>query len=264
MRTRKRNEFQKLLAAGLVLAVVITAAWKLPGLWREVSFGWSERTEAELTVKAYADARGIAYSEYPESLIALLERNPETEEFVLNYPFRQELPIDLSEFDREAGVPLMMQWDPRWGYLSYGADVVGLTGCGPVCLAMAGYYVTGDAVFSPDNMVEFALENGYCSYGNGSSWTLISEGGVKLGLDVTEIPLVKSRIMDNLETGNPIVCVMGPGDFTTTGHFIVLSGTEDGRIRVNDPNSRANSDRLWTYEEMESQFRNLWVIRAGE
>lgn len=74
---------------------------------------------------------------------------------------------------------------------------------------------------------------------------------------------MKQRIMDNLEVGNPIVCVMGPGDFTTSGHFIVLVGTEDGLIRVNDPNSRANSEKLWSYEQMESQFRNLWVIQPG-
>lgn len=245
------------------LAVLAVVAAVAPKLWREVSFGWTDHTRAELTVKAYAEEKGIAYSEYPQSLIDLLERNPETEEFVLNYPFREEQEIDISEFDRSAGVPLMIQWDTRWGYIRYGADVVGLTGCGPVCLAMAGYYVTGDEKFSPDNMVAFAIDNGYCTWGNGTAWTLISEGGVELGLDVTEIPLVKSRIMDNLEVGNPIICVMGPGDFTTSGHYIVLVGTEDGKIRVNDPNSHANSEKLWTYEQMESQFRNLWVIRDG-
>ena len=199
----------------------------------------------------------------PQSLLDLLERNPETEEFVMNYPNRKEETINLSTYNLSEGVPLMLQWDTRWGYLPYGSDMVAITGCGPVCLAMAGYYVTGDSKFSPDKMVEFSLENGYYSKGNGSSWTLISEGGVKLGLDVTEIPLVKQRILDNLEAGNPIICAMGPGDFTTTGHYIVLAGEEDGLIRVNDPNSRANSEKLWEFEKIESQFRNLWVIRKG-
>ena len=258
MRTKKRKWM-----GILVVLVVIAVAAAVPGVWREISFGWTEHTEAELTVKAYAEEKGIPYSAYPQSLIDLLERNPETEAFVLNYPFREEQSIDLSEYDRSQGVPLLMQWDSRWGYMEYGSDVVGLTGCGPVCLAMAGYYVTGDEKFSPDKMVEFSLDEGYCSWGNGTSWTLISEGGIKLGLDVTEIPLVKQRIMDNLEAGNPIICAMGPGDFTTSGHYIVLVGTEDGMIRVNDPNSFENSGKLWTYEQMESQFRNLWVIRDG-
>ena len=85
---------------------------------------------------------------------------------------------------------------------------------------------------------------------------------MKLGLDVTEIPLVKKRIMDNLEVDNPIICSMRAGDFTTTGHYIVLVGCEDGLIRVNDPNSYINSEKLWSYEQLEPQIRNLWVIRG--
>ena len=53
---------------------------------------------------------------------------------------------------------------------------------------------------------------------------------------------------------------MGKGDFTTSGHYIVLVGMEEGLLRVNDPNSYANSEKLWPYEQLESQFRNLWVI----
>lgn len=242
----------------LVAAVVVVAT---AFCRKQEEISWRAGSDAWETVESYATARGIDPGEYPRSLVELLDRNPETEEFVLNYPFRQKEKIRLREFDRSRGVPLMMQWDTRWGYIEYGSDVVGITGCGPLCLSMAGYYLTGDSKFSPDRVVEFALENGYNVSGSGSSWTLISEGGVKLGLDVTEIPLVKQRILDNLEVGNPIICVMGPGDFTTTGHFIVLVGEDDGLLRVNDPNSRANSEKLWKFEDIESQFRNLWVIR---
>ena len=84
---------------------------------------------------------------------------------------------------------------------------------------------------------------------------------MKLGLDVTEIPLVEKRIKDNLEVGNPIICAMGRGDFTATGHYIVLIGLEDGKFIVNDPNSVENSQKLWSYEQIQGQIRNLWVIR---
>ena len=249
---------RKIVAAVLLVFVILAAA--VAGNWRDISFYLRQPTKTECIVKAYADANGARFSDYPESLIDLLERNPETEDFVLRYPFREELPMEAIAVGDE--VPLLMQWDPRWGYLEYGSDVVGLTGCGPLCLSMAGLYVTdGDMRFHPAEMVDFALEHRYYSPGNGSSWTLISEGGVKLGLDVTEIPLMKKRITDNLEAGNPIICAMGPGSFTTTGHYIVLVGMEDGYIRVNDPNSRANSEKLWSFEEIESEFRNLWVIR---
>ena len=212
-------------------------------------------------VKEYADSVGIRYGAYPESLIDLLARNPETKDFVLDYPFRETQDYDLSKTSRSA-VPLFLQWDKRWGYEQYGSDMIAITGCGPTCLAMAGYYLTGDGeTFDPAAVAAFSEKNGYYASGYGSSWTLISEGAVKLGLDVTEIPLVEKRIKDNLEVGNPIICAMGPGDFTTTGHYIVLIGLEDGKFIVNDPNSLENSNKLWSYEQIQSQIRNLWVIR---
>ncbi len=221
-------------------------------------------SDGEAAVRGFALEHDIAFSEYPEELIALLDRNPETEEFVLNYPLEYgiEREVDLSEYKNSPTVPLFLQWDKQWGYREYGSGVAGLTACGPVCLAMAGYYLTGDEKFSPDRVMEFAMEKGYYAPGAGSSWSLISEGGWKLGLDVTEIPLDENRIIRNLEVDNPIICVMGPGAFTTTGHYIVLTGYENGMYRINDPNSIANSQRLWSYEEFYDQIKNLWVIRA--
>jgi predicted double-glycine peptidase len=89
----------------------------------------------------------------------------------------------------------------------------------------------------------------------------MSEGASFLGLDVTEIPLDEQRIADNLEVGNPIICIMGPGDFTTSGHFIVLTSYEDGMVTVNDPNSIERSNKKWSFAEISSQIRNLWVYR---
>lgn len=245
----------------LVLLILGIWGWKLCGGADAPEAG--TYGEADRIITAFAQDNGLSLGDYPEELRALLERNPETEEFVLRYPLDRETPVeaDLSEYAGEEGVPLFLQWDTRWGYLKYGSSVAGLTGCGPVCLSMAAYYLTGSEDFSPDRMIEFAKKGGYYSPGSGSSWTLISEGAVKLGFDVTEIPLVKKRILDNLKVGNPIICAMGEGDFTTSGHFIVLVGEEDGLLRVNDPNSIENSGKLWKFEDIESQFRNLWVIR---
>ena len=254
--------FRRLILLMVVLAIAYWQMDTLKLVWREATFYLSEHTETELKIKKFAEENGVFYGQYPENLIDLLERNPETEDFVLSFPLREEQELEIFAYDLSEGVPLMMQWDKRWGYDHYGSDMIAITGCGPTCLAMAGYYVTdGDDAFHPAKIAEFSEKNGYYSKGNGSSWTLISEGGVKLGLDVTEIPLVKKRMMSNLEVDNPIICSMRAGDFTTSGHYIVLVGCEDGLIRVNDPNSYINSEKLWSYEQLEPQIRNLWVIR---
>lgn len=241
------------------LLLVLMGAKPLYNLYRDVSFSWVERSETEKAIKAYAEEKGISYGEYPQFIIDLYERNPETESFVLNYPFREKAEVDLSAYSRDT-VPLFLQWDPMWGYERYGSSCIAVTGCGPTCLAMAGYYLTGDASMSPDQVAAFAQKNGYYEAGYGSSWTLISEGAEKLGLTAQELPLVKKKMTDALEAGKPVILALGPGDFTTTGHYIVLAGVEDGLFRVNDPNSRVNSERLWSYEELEGQIRNIWAI----
>lgn len=258
MKTKRRRIAAFAILSALLVGVL--GAKPIYNLYRDISFYWGERTEAEKEVKAYAEQMGISYGEYPLSLIRLYERNPETAGFVLNYPFRGKPEADLSGFEGSEDVPLFLQWDPMWGYEDYGSDYLAVTGCGPTCLAMAGYYLTGDEAMTPDRIAAFAEKNGYYAKGYGSSWTLISEGGPELGLEVTELPLVKKKMVTALEEGKPVILALGPGDFTETGHYILLTGVEDGAFRVNDPNSRVNSQKLWTYEQLEGQIRNIWAI----
>ena len=253
----KRFLFPVLLAAA-VLAVCLLQK-PLYNLYRDISFSWEERSAQAMEVKAFADSRGISIGEYPWEIIGLYETNPETKDFVLNYPFREEASPDLSAYSRDT-VPLFLQWDPMWGYEDYGSACIAVTGCGPTCLAMAGFYLTGEERFHPAAMAAFAEQNGYYEKGYGSSWTLISEGAEKLGLSAKELPLVKKKLTDALEAGNPVILALGKGDFTSSGHYIVLTGWNGEAFTVNDPNSRIRSQRLWTYEELENQIRNIWVL----
>lgn len=226
-------------------------------------YGYYRYATTDPAITEFARENGISLGAWPEELLDLLEKNPEAKDFVLNYPLKKDLEaeIDLSEYLDNDEVPLLLQWDERWGYTEYAGELMGLSGCGPTCLSMVCLYLLDDASYTPRYVAQFATENGYSVSGNGSSWTLISEGGGKLGLDVTEIPMDENRIIRNLEVGNPIICVMGPGFFTSTGHFIVMTGYEDGYVKVNDPNSPNRSEQTWKLTEVMEQIRNLWVCR---
>jgi len=217
------------------------------------------------TIEDFAKQNNLNMSDYPNSLISLFNKNPETKDFVFNYPLKKDLSpkIDLSEHKNSKSVPLLMQWDERWGYNNYSGELMGISGCGPTCLSMVCIYLLKDAKYSPQYVADFAERKGYSTFNNGSKWTLISQGGEKLGLDVTEIPLDTNRIINNLEAGNPIICIMGEGDFTSTGHFIVMTDCVDGKIKVNDPNSKARSDKLWELDSIKDQIRNLWVCKKA-
>lgn len=258
----KRNHFLLGILVVVIAALLVFAVVN-DNVWNVITGNQQPSDDAEKTVEAFAHSNGLTLGDYPESLIELLERNPETKDFVLSYPLEKDKThkVDLSEYSDSETVPLFLQWDKRWGYKEYGSDVAGLTACGPVCLSMCAYYLTDDEAMSPDKMIDFAIENGYYVKGSGSLWTLISEGGEKLGLEVDELPLDENIIVRNLEKGNPVICVMGKGHFTSTGHFIVLTGVdENGEFSVNDPNSISNSSKTWSYDIISSEVKNLWAI----
>lgn len=196
----------------------------------------------------------------PDELLELLQKNPETKEFVMNYSTKKDSYSreKLKELKKNE-IPLLMQWDERWGYYQYGDNVMGLTGCGPTCLSMVASSLFQNPEMTPIYMADYATRNGYCVPGSGTSWEFMSKGAMGLGLQVWEVPLSESRVKEYLRQGNPIICIMGPGKFTDNGHFIVLTGLENNKIKINDPNSKERSNQLWEFEEIKSQIRNMWV-----
>ncbi len=225
----------------------------------------SEEQKPATTLEEFASNNGLTLDQWPDEIREMLDKNKETKDFVFNYPLLKDkdFPIDISDSLKSDSVPLFMQWDQRWGYTPYGDDIIAISGCGPTCLSMVSSYLLQDPSLDPKTVAEFSESNGYCAPGNGSFWTLISEGGERLGLTVNELTLDENDIKSNLEEGKPVICIMGPGDFTTGGHFIVMVDYIDGKIKINDPNSIANSEKLWDYSSIESQIDNLWACSAN-
>lgn len=199
-----------------------------------------------------------------DTLRELVENNPETVDFVRNYQEKKDAPPAEDIGEVAAGViPHLLQWDERWGYQIYGDNMIAVNGCGPTVISMVAAGLTGDNTITPYRVAKFAEENGYYEGEAGTSWSLMTEGAQQFGIYGEEMGPDENGIFSALESGNPIICSMRPGDFTTTGHFIVLVGTEDGKIRVNDPNSVKRSEKLWDYETLYPQINNLWVYTAG-
>lgn len=66
---------------------------------------------------------------------------------------------------------------------------------------------------------------------------------------------------EELEGGHVIICLVGPGAFTTDGHFIVIAGMDsDGKLIINDSNSRTRSEKTWDYYEIYDQIDTMWTL----
>ncbi len=199
---------------------------------------------------------------YPENMLEALANNPEMAGFVAGYPEEEgKYEAVLTDSEKEQEYPLFLQWDPRWGYQQYGENsCIGLVGCGPTCLSMAAYYLTGDESLTPDCIAEFSMENDYYVEGVGTSWNLMYDFPGMVELSVEEIVTDEYEMKAALDSGNILICAMRPGDFTAGGHFIVIYGYEDDGFKVNDPNCVARSRRIWSFAELESQIKMIWSL----
>lgn len=217
-------------------------------------------TEApELTLE---DKRDIINSSdiYPEELAVFAGKYDQVVDFVYDYPTHkgQIYDIDLKDEVSPDSVPLFIQWDHRWGYTPYGGGLIGYTGCGPTCLSMIAVHLTGNLSFDPLYLADFATAKGYYMPDVGTSWSLFTEGATSLGLTASVIPLSEGKMKQSLDAGRPIILSVKEGDFTKSGHFIVVTGYDDNGFLINDPNSRENSAKHWTFEVLSPQIKNLW------
>ena len=272
----------------LMLCLVLLAAAAVKGAWfvvQTVAAGITQKTESIVSaVEETAEASSHVQEElplpvtklsqseklacileddsYPEKLKEMAQKNSETIDFVYNYlQLKDEVwNIDLTEESQSDQVPLLMQWDERWGYITYNGGMMGYGGCGPTTLSMVVLYLTRDASATPAAVAAYAESAGYCVPGSGSTWSLIKEGCEHYGLHASEVAMVENRIRDKLDEGCPVVVNVGPGDFTDSGHYMVIVGYDDQGFIINDPNSRTNSEKRWTFNQLNGQVRNLWAM----
>ena len=201
--------------------------------------------------------------EVPEELIGFMEEYPEAREFVTDYLYQPETPPskDISGEVVKGQFPHFLQWDKRWGYELYGGSYFAVAGCGPTAMSVVYSGLTGKTDMNPYAMSQWAEEQGYYIVGEGTSWEMMWSGAADLGLYAWEVDFDESTIAATLQNGFPIIAAMSPGgDFTSFGHFIVLTGIDDeGNVSIRDSNSIERTERTWTLDELLWQTAAMWA-----
>ena len=231
------------------------------------SYPLNNAADCQAVIDAYAADHGIDPYSYPVEITNILMSNHEALDFVLHYPElagTQDGPdypgsIDMSDFT-PLRVPEYYQFDIRWGYKTYAENVMAVTGSGPTALSMVASYLTGNSDMNPAWMAAFAENNNYTMEG-GTNWSLMSDGAIGLGIDVTPITADQDRIERNLDVGNLVVCLMGPGDFTDSAQYIVIVSYSDEGYEIRDPGSPSRTAQTWTFDTLAPQMNGCWIMR---
>ena len=242
--------------------------------------------ETALTESAYGDELRTLYETYPQIETILLNMQdypdwllehmiaqPETIDWVVEYPeymkkSEEEInqialePVDLEQYEIHGQSPIFYQWTSTWGYAKYGEEQIAIDGCGPTCLAMVAVGLTGDTSYTPKKVADISMEIGTYLSDTGTTWDLMEKGPGQMGFQSWQMKSWSaSAILQELESGHPVICSMKEGNFTTQGHFIVLAGVaEDGKVLVNDPNSKVRTQTEWDAQELLDQTKGMWAF----
>lgn len=143
------------------------------------------------------------------------------------------------------GFPYLKQNDSRWGSKMFSShndasQTIGTSACGPTSMAMI--LRSYGANVTPVDTCQYALDNGFRTYDSGTDMAFFPSIAQKYGLTMKSFePGDGTGVVTSLQNKIPLIASMGPGTFTSYGHYIVLSGMQDrDHIMVNDP---ANEDR---------------------
>lgn len=245
----------------------------------------AEKIQEVLDSDQYKDQLGELYKKNPETKEIILNRekysddlltwlfdHQEALQWVIDYQTamsarsEEELSaqglqaVDLKDYRIQNHIPVYFQWSEVWGYASYGSENIGMGGCGPTSLSMVATGLTGNTSFTPKYVADMSVNMGYYVDEVGTDWTLMTAGASELGINSAQLTnWSEDTLKSELSAGHPIICSMGPGDFTNQGHFIVLSGlTEEGKVLINDPNSKINSRKKWDLNTIINQMNAAW------
>ncbi|MFA5990690.1 MAG: C39 family peptidase [Candidatus Doudnabacteria bacterium] len=116
------------------------------------------------------------------------------------------------------------------------ASTIGTSGCGPTSLATALKNMGVNV--DPTTIANAVVKNNGRVCGSGTSGAVLQTIAQSYGATVTNFSTV-SDALKAVKSGGVVIAAMGPGIFTSGGHFIVIYGTSsDGKYLIADSGPR--------------------------
>lgn len=167
-----------------------------------------------------------------------------------------------------------LQTDSRWKSKPYRVtgenSTIGSAGCGPTCAAMVIATMKDKAV-TPVETCAWSVAHGYKALNQGTYYSYFHPQLAAYGIECKQ--LLGSRIINQpnhpihdqvkeyLAQGYYVIALMGPGTWTTGGHFVLLWGWDD-KVRINDPASTKEARLNGDPATFRNEARCYWLVDA--
>lgn len=167
-----------------------------------------------------------------------------------------------------------LQTDSRWKNKPYRVTgesaTIGGSGCGPTCAAMV-IATLKDASVTPVETCAWSVAHGYKALNQGTYYSYFKPQMAAYGIECKQ--LLSSRIINQpshpihdqvkeyLAQGYYVIALMGPGTWTSSGHFVLLWAWDD-KVRINDPASTKDKRLNGDPATFKNEARCYWLVDA--
>ena len=166
-----------------------------------------------------------------------------------------------------------LQTDSRWRYNDYSTSgektTIGASGCGPTAMAMV-LATWADKNVTPATECAWAKANGYKAYKSGTYYGYFTPAGARYGLKVRQLSWTNiygnassklhAEAEEAIERGDLVIACMGKGNWTSSGHYVLVWEIQGNTIYINDPASTKKSRTQGDYSLFKKQVKYYWVI----
>ena len=169
------------------------------------------------------------------------------------------------------------QTDKRWSDNDYSAPgettTIKAEGCGIACSAMV-IASLADKKVTPADTAAWSKDHGYKALRQGTYYSYfqpqMAEYGIKCNMMNSANCYgkpnaeVHGRVKKALDAGNWVISVAGKGDFTSSGHYILLWGLDQDNVLIKDPyNTKAICSKM-DWDRFVKQQKYYWEVQLPE
>ncbi len=170
-----------------------------------------------------------------------------------------------------------LQTDPRWKNHDYSAKgekkTIGSAGCGPTSAAMV-IATLQDRQVTPVTTAQWSMAHSYKALNQGTYYSyfvpqMSAYGIVCKRLNTSNLygkssSAAHTQAQNALKNGDWVIACMGKGNWTSSGHFILLYGYENGYVYINDPASTKPARVKNTWALFARQVKYMWTVDVPE